>query len=29
VPVGEDVVIERLEGFTLHVQPAPLEEVRS
>ena len=29
VPVGEGVVIERLEGFTLHVQPAPLEEVRS
>ncbi len=29
VPVGSGVVIERLEGFTLHVQPAPLEEVRS
>jgi membrane-bound serine protease (ClpP class) len=29
VPVGEGVVVERLEGFKLHVQPAPLEEVRS
>ncbi len=29
VPVGSGVVIERLEGFTLHVHPAPLEEVRS
>jgi membrane-bound serine protease (ClpP class) len=28
VPVGDGVVIERLEGLTLHVQPAPLEEVR-
>jgi membrane-bound serine protease (ClpP class) len=29
VAVGDGVVIERLEGLTLHVQPAPLEEVRS
>jgi membrane-bound serine protease (ClpP class) len=29
VPVGTGVVIERLEGLTLHVHPAPLEEVRS
>ena len=29
VPAGAGVVIERLEGFTLHVHPAPLEEVRS
>lgn len=29
VPVGAGVVIERLEGLTLHVQPAPPEEVPS
>lgn len=29
VAVGDGVVIERREGLTLHVQPAPLEEARS
>ena len=28
-PSATGVVVERLEGFTLHVHPAPLEEVRS
>ena len=26
IQAGEDVVVERLEGITLHVQPAPMEE---
>ncbi len=26
IPAGEDIVVERLEGLTLHVQPAPMEE---
>ena len=29
IQAGEGVVVERLEGFTLHVQPAPMEEVPS
>ena len=26
IQAGEDIVVERLEGITLHVQPAPMEE---
>ncbi len=26
IRAGEDIVVERLEGLTLHVQPAPMEE---
>jgi membrane-bound serine protease (ClpP class) len=26
IAAGEDIVVERLDGLTLHVQPAPMEE---